>query len=237
MLTIQCEGDRVDIPLAAFLPAPNITFDSLVNLGKVVLEGSASAIVELANEGWREARWSVDFGDDSPVSASPSSGVLAPKGKFVDNDGDGMMEADRGEYVVGAAGEWTCKVRITFSGDTLGDFRGLGKVLVEGYGAKTIDVSATVVEQRLSLLLPEGGGPLTQAHFGALYFGEKREIKALLVNSGPVPCAFNAALADRFDVNASTGAVVGYINGSTETVIPGKTVPPADQVCVCVCDV
>lgn len=232
------EGDSIDIPLHAYLPVPKVNFDPLVSFGKVVVENTTSTYFELRNDGFREAKWSIQLPDDTPLRVEPSSGILAPKGKFMDLDADGKLEQDAGEYVTGAAGEWTTRVRVDFTGEELGEFRAFAKVKIEGQGSKTLDISATVVEQRIQLVLPGDGGPLTNLHFGALYYGEKREVKAVLVNNGPAPCSFSAAIADRFEVNDSTGAVNGFVSATGETFVVGRGGGPArDTVRVCVsCD-
>ncbi len=129
-----------------------------------------------------------------------------------------------------------------FTAEALGDFRVLATVRIEGQSSKSLDVNAAVVEQRVELVLPGGGGPLSSLHFGALYFGEKREIKALLVNNGPAPCSFIAAIADRFDINETADTVTGTVLATGETFFPGKgAAPSADNVstavavCVYVC--
>ena len=46
-------------------------------------------------------------------------------------------------------------------------------------------VTATSVEQHLSIVFEEGGGQKSSLNFGTLYMGERREYPAFLVNNGP----------------------------------------------------
>lgn len=225
----MCEGDSIEVPLHAFLPVPKVMFDPLVSFGKVVWESVSSAFVEVRNEGFREAKWSITWSDDAPLRIEPSSGILAPKGKFVDLDSDGKLEKDAGEFVEGAAGDWSAKLRVEFTAEELGEFRCLAKVKIDGQGSKLLDISATVVEQRIQLVLPNGGGPLTSLHLGALYFGEKREVKAVLMNNGPAPCSFTASIADRFDVNEGADTVTGVVAATGEQFVPGRGADPAPE--------
>ena len=65
-------------------------------------------------------------------------------------------------------------------------------VSVEGQDRpRTIEVTATSVEQHLSIVFEEGGGKNSSLNFGTLYFGERREYPAFLVNNGPEPAEFN----------------------------------------------
>ena len=57
--------------------------------------------------------------------------------------------------------------------------------------ARTIEVTATSVEQHLSIVFEEGGGQKSSLNFGTLYMGERREYPAFLVNNGPEPASFN----------------------------------------------
>ena len=53
-----------------------------------------------------------------------------------------------------------------------------------------IEVTATCVQQQLSIVFDEGGGQKSSLNFGTLYMGERREYPAFLVNNGPQPVPF-----------------------------------------------
>lgn len=86
------------------------------------------------------------------------------------------------------------KIKIEFHGEDLGAFRGLAKVRLTGQPDRILDINAMLVEQRLELVLPEGGGQVATLPFGTLHFGMERTFTTLLVNNGPVACAYNIGL-------------------------------------------
>ena len=46
------------------------------------------------------------------------------------------------------------------------------------------------------MVLPEGGGQVSNLAFGTLYFGHDRSFTTLLVNNGPYPASFNMVLTE-----------------------------------------
>ena len=65
------------------------------------------------------------------------------------------------------------------------------KVNIEGQDSnQLIEVTATCVQQHLSIVFEEGGGQKSSLNFGTLYMGERREYPAFLVNNGPQPAPF-----------------------------------------------
>lgn len=60
----------------------------------------------------------------------------------------------------------------------------------DGASARTIELTATCVEQNLSIVFEEGGGQKSSLNFGTIYMGEKREYPAFLINNGPQPASF-----------------------------------------------
>ena len=65
-------------------------------------------------------------------------------------------------------------------------------VVIDGEEEKkqVIEVTATCVQQQLSIVFDEGGGQKSSLNFGTLYMGERREYPAFLVNNGPQPVPF-----------------------------------------------
>ena len=62
---------------------------------------------------------------------------------------------------------------------------------ITGEKVKHLDVNATVVEQSISIVFQDGGGQASDINFGSLYFGERKECAAYLVNNGPEEIMFN----------------------------------------------
>lgn len=198
-LVIMSEGDRVEVPLRAFAPAPQVEFDGFANLGVVVADNRASKVVEFKNLGHKRCDVAIELqnsaGASLPVTITPSSFSLAPRGAFLDLDNDGRMEQD--EFVEGARGVWKQSVTVELEpAAEPGPFRALAKVMFSGQPDRMLDITATVVEQRLELVLPDGGGQMSELHFGTLFYGQQREVTALLVNNGPNPAHFSTSIED-----------------------------------------
>lgn len=51
-------------------------------------------------------------------------------------------------------------------------------------------MTATSVQQHLTIVFEEGGGQKSSLNFGTVYMGERREYPAFLVNNGPLPAPF-----------------------------------------------
>lgn len=193
-LTVLCGSQSISVPLHAYVPAPKIEFDGFVNLGVVVRDNTAAKYVTLRNTGHRAGRFRINFDPELPLQVSPAEGVLQPGTRLPGDAAGGEASDDEDASGMGGAahaGHSEERVRIAFTGHELGVFRALLHVEVEGSLApRVLDVSATVVEQHVELVMPEGGGKLETVQFGALYYGEQRTVKAVLVNNGPMPCAF-----------------------------------------------
>lgn len=65
-------------------------------------------------------------------------------------------------------------------------------VVIDGQEEKKqmVEVTATCVQQQLSIVFDEGGGQKSSLNFGTIYMGERREYPAFLVNNGPQPVPF-----------------------------------------------
>ncbi len=227
-MSVLCDDDRIDVPLHALRPTPRLVFNPVLSFNKVLLESTTTAFVDLKNLGHREAVWSIEWNDESPVRITPSSGTLAPRGKFRDVDADGRMEED--EFFEGAAGQWVQRVQVDFTGEEVGEFRMVARVKVHGQPSSVLDISATVIDQKVELVMHDGGGVLTHVPFGALHFGESREVKATLINNGPVVCSFSATVADRFEVSegADTLTVTAF-TAAGESFVAGSGKGPGDD--------
>ena len=183
-ITVVSENTRVVIPLTALRPSPQITFDSLCNLGFCAVGAPVSKRVSLINEGSKEGKFKINYKENAGIKITPSEGVLGPGKKHVDLDGDGRMEGDEVTNVTDGSNKMD--VTIDFEGSELGPFRSIAEVVTEGGESKIFDISAQVVEQSLELVHVDNGGALGETlSFGSLIYGQTKTVQALLVNNGP----------------------------------------------------
>ncbi len=104
----------------------------------------------------------------------------------------------------------TRKIMLEVQCDDLGEFREAVMVDVIG-GVENnllLDVVAQVVTQKLTLLSTDNGASLDSIAFGGLYYGQKKEIHALLVNSGPKQLSFSVSYADEDDGRGGGASIV-----------------------------
>jgi hypothetical protein len=90
----------------------------------------------------------------------------------------------------------------------IGFFREVVKVNILGaLEDELLDVTAQVVEQKLTLLSSDKkGGILETASFGNIFFGETKTITAILINTGPNPLNYAMSYDDVEDENGGGGA-------------------------------
>lgn len=196
VLTIVSENQRIEVPLHSFFPAPDIVFDGFVNLGAVVLDNTAAKYVTFTNMGYDDGEFRIVYDQESPVSISPDYGRLDAVGRHITLDGDHSPEYEMA--LQQAKAKCSQRVKVEFRAEALGVFRSVATVELPGFPSKVLDISATVVEQRLELLLPGDGGPVSHLPFGTLFFGQNRVIETTLVNHGPQACAFSLSMAQSF---------------------------------------
>ena len=163
-IVIGCEGHDTPfvLNLHAFKPAPEIQFEPFVNLRFVPAGETRYQEVQFKNEGRVAGHVMLEDEAKSKTgfSIEPTSFDIQPN----------EIVAVR----VGLTGQQTDsivkRVRVQCAGQR--DF-------------KIMEVSATSVEQTLSIVFNEGGGIKSSLNFGTVYMGERREYPAFLVNNGP----------------------------------------------------
>ena len=130
----------------------------------------------------------------------------------------------------------TRKIALEVQCDDLGEFR--EAVMVDVIGGVEdkllLDVTAQVVSQKLTLLSTENGALLDSIAFGGLYYGQKKEIRALLVNSGPKQLSFSVSYADEDDGRGGGASMVSpaddQIDLSTLPIEKFMNILPSDGV-------
>jgi hypothetical protein len=188
-ITIISGKQILEVPLNAYIPAPDIQFNGFIDMGVIVYQNKNTAVLDFVNDGYAEGSFNITYDEALPIRVTPQQGKLEAKGSFVDKDQDGRMEED--EFVAKDKSLYSKQVKIEFTGENVGNFRELINVELTGQPDRVIDVSAEVMEQKLQLLLPDGVGPVSHIPFGCIHFGQTRNVTAMLMNNGPLPVSFN----------------------------------------------
>lgn len=170
VVEIQAEGhdQKFQLFLHALRPAPDVQFEPLVNFRFIPIKTTKHEEIEFKNEGRQTGNVVLE------VDPLKSGGIEVSPRTF-------SIEPDE-----------VRRVRVSLTANEPDLITRLLKVHVEGQEqTRTIEVTATSVEQQLSIVFEEGGGQKSSLNFGTLYMGERREYPAFLVNNGPQPAAFD----------------------------------------------
>ena len=189
VFVVRTEEGQLPVPLHAWFPSPHISFERVVDLGKVSAQHpNEPKRIRLTNSGKRDGTFSltVDAGAQG-LSVTPPSGVV-PAGQ------------DR-------------EILLHFFAQEIGQFRSSIQVEVEGQPKQRMDVVAEVVEARMVLVSPDSLEPLTKLQFGKVFFGQSKSARALLKNHGQHEMSFAVRPPEQqandvrsVDVYASGGA-------------------------------
>ena len=170
VVEIQAEGhdQKYQLFLHALKPAADIQFEPLVNFRFIPIKQTKQEEIEFKNEGRVAGEVALEI---DPVRGA---GLQVTPSQF-------RIEPDE-----------IRRVRVSLTANEPDLITRLLQVHVEGQEqARTIEVTATSVEQHLSIVFEEGGGQKSSLNFGTLYMGERREYPAFLVNNGPQPASFD----------------------------------------------
>jgi len=164
VVEIQAEGhdQKFQLFLHALRPAPDVQFEPLVNFRFVPIKTTKHEWIEFKNEGRMTGNvyLEVDPSKGAGLEVEPKSCSIEP--------------------------EEVRRVRVSLTATEPDLITRLLQVHVDGQEkSRTIEVTATSVEQHLSIVFEEGGGQKSSLNFGTLYMGERREYPAFLVNNGP----------------------------------------------------
>ena len=165
---------KVEVPLVCRKPCPDILFNPFLNLGLVPVNQAVAANVPFENRGSAPAQITFKASKKSKVTLDPTRAILNP--------GDQMQLSIRHD----------CK--------ELGPLRELIDIAVNGLPQNMVlDVSGQIVNQKLSLLPVSGKGSLEQVDFGSLFYGQCKDIQAVLVNNGPAQVNYTVSYPDEGD--------------------------------------
>ena len=163
VVEIQAEGhdQKFQLFLHALRPAPDVQFEPLVNFRFVPIKTTKHEEIEFKNEGRMTGHVTLE---------------VAQKGAG--------LEVEPEQFSIEP--EEVRRVRVSLTAMEPDLITRLLQVHVDGQEkSRTIEVTATSVEQHLSIVFEEGGGQKSSLNFGTLYMGERREYPAFLVNNGP----------------------------------------------------
>ena len=154
--------------LHALMPAPDIQFEPVVNLKFIPMGQEKSEFLEFKNEGRVAGHVSLR----EEVRSKP--GITIEPEEF-------EIEPDQ-----------IVRVRVGMTATQADVISKNLVVVIDGNEEEKqlIEVTATCVQQQLSIVFDEGGGMKSSLNFGTLYMGERREYPAYLVNNGPQPVPF-----------------------------------------------
>ena len=177
----------VDLPIFACKPYANIKFSKLINIGTIAQGASYSKDFLFENLGDLKGTVKLNFSNDgASLRIVPTKFDIEPKG------------SEKSTQIV----------KVHFEGKEVGNFRETIKVNILGaIDESLIDVSAQVVEQKLLLLTENKAGALEVANFGPTFFGDKKTIKAFLVNTGPIGLNFAISYDEEDEKGIGEGGV------------------------------
>lgn len=136
------------------------------------------------NNGTREARYQIEC-PDGPLRITPAQGVIGCKSSPQQNDGfspDPSSDESVNEETI----------TVSFESKTLGPFRALVTVHVEGQPDQILDICAQVVDQKLELVMADmNNSPFPMISFDSILYGQRRSQQTTLINNGPNPLAFS----------------------------------------------
>jgi hypothetical protein len=164
VVEIQCEGydQKFQLFLHALKPAADVQFEPLVNFRFIPNKTTRHEEIEFKNEGRIAGNVELE------IDSTKGEGVQVEPSYF-------SLEPDE-----------VRRVRVSLTATEADIITRLIHVNMEGQEQpRQIEITATSVEQHLSIVFEEGGGQKSSLNFGTLYFGERREYPAFLVNNGP----------------------------------------------------
>ena len=169
-IVISSENDfKLVLPLKAYLPQPLVQFEPLINLGFVPVGTRKIDTIQFLNDGTIGTKIELKLSKKDEMKLDMNNIYLPPYKSKVPED--------------------KRKVTVSISFEPLKTQNLHEKIeVIQEVGQKSlgfIEVIATSVVQQMSIVFEEGGGPQTDINFGLLYFGQKKECSAFLVNNGP----------------------------------------------------
>ena len=164
-IVVTMGSHKVEVPLFAAKPGPDIVFENLAQMGVLPMGDPYTHSVLFKNSGERVGVVTFEPPGDTHIEMDPPNFTLEPQEQL--------------------------EVKIHFKAEEAGSLRELVRVFVEGVKDPMIlDVTAIVVQQKVNLVYPNGGGTVDSIDFETMIFGQKRVVDTVLVNNGPSALGF-----------------------------------------------
>ena len=194
MVAIECEGERVEIPVVIHPPRAIVEFDDFLDFGPVAVSRQISRNIRFTNVGTKDASVWLSWDKGSPAEADPKHFYLP---------------CQKGQ-------NWR-DITISLFTDKCEMVRCLIEVTVDNGAPKLLDVAAEVVKPQL-LLQTSAGIQIEDLKFGDCYFGQKLEKTLVLFNHSPLARTFRVFFTRKetdsginpFDIYPLQGTVGPY---------------------------
>ena len=169
-IIITSENDfKLILPLKAYLPQPLVQFEPLINLGFVPVGTRKIDTIQFLNDGIIGTNIELKMSKRDELKLDKTNIYLPPY--------NSKLSEDKRKVIVSISFEPNQTQNLH---EKIEVFQDSGQKEL-GY----IEIIATSVVQQMSIVFEEGGGPQTDINFGLLYYGQKKECSAFLVNNGP----------------------------------------------------
>ena len=169
---------KLKIPLKAYIPQAIIEYEPLINLGFVPVGTKKIDVINFINDGSQEAKIELTFETKNTELSLDKKNLILPK--F-----DSKKKEEQRKQIVTIIYE-------PKQSSNLHEKIEVNQITMEGKKSLGfIEIVATSVIQQMSIVFEEGGGPHTDINFGLLYYGQKKECDAFLVNNGPREMLYN----------------------------------------------
>lgn len=173
-IIILSENDNeIRLKLNAFKPEPLINYDPFVNFGFVPVNSRKTTKISFSNLGMIGVNVELSSSKNQEIKITPLNFFLAKSAKG----------SKRPKQDVLVSYEPTTNNNVNDKIDII------DKATSKNLGS--IELVGTSVNQQISIVFDQGGGPATEVSFGLLYFGQTKECNAFLVNNGPKEIEYN----------------------------------------------
>lgn len=171
-IVISMGDHKLDVPLVATRQFAKVTFNKFVNLGYAAENQVVTSNVEFLNNDYElDGHITLVPSEDSRIVIHPLKFALKPR--------------------------QTINVEISYEAQDLGPWREMVEVMTAGCNeSEYMDCSVQTVDQKIALLGDKNGGIMDSAGFGPLFYGQEKEMKGFLVNTGPQQLSFSISYQD-----------------------------------------